>query len=271
MFDHAMYNLKPKHNITAQHPTISDALPCKLISGAITVKGDVDHFTPTGVVFRGEEGQEYPIDAAILATGYNISFPLLEDIIPAEKNQVGLYMRMFPAELEHPTLSIIGLIQPLGCIFPIAEIQARWACQLIKGERKLPPLAERMEEVRNYKKSLEERYVPSRRHTIQVDFVPYMDSLAEQVGCKPNLMKIALTDPQLFLKVVFGPTVPYQYRLSGPHAWKGAREAIMTVMDRTTAALNTRHGAEKWSQKSWRNLFLAFLFIFVAILFLKVF
>ena len=31
------------------------------------------------------------------------------------------------------------------------------------------------------------RYVESQRHTIQVDYIPYMDELAEQFGCKPNL------------------------------------------------------------------------------------
>ena len=31
------------------------------------------------------------------------------------------------------------------------------------------------------------RYVDSQRHTIQVDWIPFMDEVAEQCGCKPDL------------------------------------------------------------------------------------
>ncbi len=44
-----------------------------------------------------------------------------------------------------------------------------------------------MDDVRNKQKAMGERYVESQRHTIQVDWIPFMDELAEQVGCKPNL------------------------------------------------------------------------------------
>lgn len=38
------------------------------------------------------------------------------------------------------------------------------------------------------------RYVKSQRHTIQVDWIPYMDELAEKAGCKPRIgMLIMLT------------------------------------------------------------------------------
>ncbi|PIO57186.1 hypothetical protein TELCIR_21410, partial [Teladorsagia circumcincta] len=32
--------------------------------------------------------------------------------------------------------------------------------------------------------------------------------------------------------IYFGPCVPYEYRLEGPHPWSGARNAIMTVDER---------------------------------------
>lgn len=28
------------------------------------------------------------------------------------------------------------------------------------------------------------------KHTIQVDYIKYMDEIAEQIGCKPNLKKV---------------------------------------------------------------------------------
>jgi len=85
------------------------------------------------------------------------------------------------------------------------------------------------------------RYVKSQRHTIQVDYIPYMDELACQVGVKPSLLTLFLTDPKLALEVAFGPCTPYQYRLRGPGAWPGAREAILTQRQRIIKPLQTRH------------------------------
>ena len=81
----------------------------------------------------------------------------------------------------------------------------------------------------------------SQRHTIQVDYIPYMDELACQVGVKPNLLALFLTDPKLALEVAFGPCTPYQYRLRGPGEWEGARAAILTQRQRIIKPLQTRH------------------------------
>ncbi|XP_025016800.1 dimethylaniline monooxygenase [N-oxide-forming] 2-like [Tetranychus urticae] len=56
-----------------------------------------------------------------------------------------------------------------------------------------------------------------------------MDELGEQFGAKPNLTKLFFSDPVLWYHVYFGPLLPYHYRINGPHAWSGARKAIMTV------------------------------------------
>ena len=61
---------------------------------------------------------------------------------------------------------------------------------------------------------------------MQVDYVPYSDELATEVGCKPNLFKLLFSDPALAQRCFFGPCTPAQYRLMGPGAWKGAKKAI---------------------------------------------
>ena len=53
-------------------------------------------------------------------------------------------------------------------------------------------------------------------------------------------VKLFLTDPKLGWECFFGPGTPYQYRLMGPGAWKGARKAIMAQWDRTYYPLHTR-------------------------------
>ena len=80
----------------------------------------------------------------------------------------------------------------------------------------------------------------SQRHTIQVDYIEYMDELACLIGVKPNVWSLLLTDPKLALQVIFGPCTPYQYRLQGPGQWDGARKAILTQHDRVLKPLATR-------------------------------
>lgn len=36
------------------------------------------------------------------------------------------------------------------------------------------------------------RYFKSMKHTFQVDYIKYMDEIAEQIGCRPNLKKVVL-------------------------------------------------------------------------------
>lgn len=84
------------------------------------------------------------------------------------------------------------------------------------------------------------RYVTSQRHTIQVDYISYMDDLARQVGVRPNFLGLLLRDPRLGLSVLLGPCTPYQYRLCGPGQWAGARQAILTQWERVVKPMKTR-------------------------------
>ena len=63
----------------------------------------------------------------------------------------------------------------------------------------------------------------------KVDFVSYCDELAEMIGCKPNLLKLFVTDPLLSLKCFFGPCTPPHYRLMGHGSWNGAKQAIQNA------------------------------------------
>ena len=86
----------------------------------------------------------------ILATGYRYEFPFLEDgFVEFEDNSPILYKHMFRVE-DNPTLAFIGCLQPVGCLFSVAEIQARVATRLFKGLAKLP-------DVKDMRREIEER------------------------------------------------------------------------------------------------------------------
>lgn len=97
---------------------------------------------------------------------------------------------------------------------------------------------------------LAKKFVASTRHTLEVDFVPYMDSLAELLGCKPRPQDFLLSDPRLATALLFGPNVSYVYRLQGPHPWHKAREAILGIWERTEKCLSGRKPDAHWDDHS---------------------
>ncbi|KAG8556237.1 hypothetical protein GDO81_017978 [Engystomops pustulosus] len=239
-FNHENFGLKPQHRILSQHPTINDDLPNRIISGKVLVKPNIKEFTERDVIF--DDGtMEKNIDVVFFATGYSFSFPFFEDPdLNAEKNHISLYKFVFPPHLEKTTVAFIGLIQPIGAIMPISELQSRWATRVFKGLCKLPSSKSMTKEMLITKDEMARRYVESPRHTIQVDFMEYMDEIASQFGAKPSLLRFWITDPKLASEIFFGPCTPYQYRLTGPGNWLEARNAILTQRERIIKPTKTR-------------------------------
>ncbi|XP_069823525.1 flavin-containing monooxygenase 5-like isoform X3 [Dendropsophus ebraccatus] len=239
-FNHSNYGVLPKHRFTSQHPTVNDDLPNRIISGYIQVRPNVKEFTDSGVIF--EDGTvEENIDVVIFATGYSFSFAFCEDsVISVKNNKVSLYKYLFPYHLEKPTLAVVGLIQPIGAIMPMSELQSRLATRVFKGLVKLPDQQTMVIDIMVKLVKMSNRYVKSQRHTIQVDYLEYMDELAAIIGVRPDIIRLFLTDPRVAFHVFFGPATPYQYRLMGPGKWSGAREAILTQWQRIIKPTQTR-------------------------------
>jgi dimethylaniline monooxygenase (N-oxide forming) len=236
-FDHETYGMKPKHRFHQQHPTVNDTLPNRIISGTVIVKGDIKEFTENGIIFVGDT-EETPLDIVVLATGYEVYFPFVDkSIVDPKKNEIDLYKHVFSPNVTRntETLAFIGNFQPVGALIPISEMQARWVCQLLLGKVSLPSKQQMLADIAEKKRMLKSRYYDASRHTIQVDWLAFMDETAEQFGAKPDLKKIFFTDIALWSKMMFGPALPYHYRLNGPGKWLGAREAIMTVEERLKA------------------------------------
>ncbi|CAH3021974.1 unnamed protein product [Porites evermanni] len=166
-FDHEAFALRPQHPITAQHPMVNDDLPHRIITGSVVVKPNVSHFTKAGVVF--DDGSEVnDLDVVIFCTGYKIGFKFIDhSILPVNDNMVELYKYVFPPNLAKPTLAVLGCIQPLGAIFPISELQARWATQVFIGKKSLPTKVAMMENIKKKKEDIAKRYYATKRHTIQ--------------------------------------------------------------------------------------------------------
>jgi dimethylaniline monooxygenase (N-oxide forming) len=169
---------EPDHKLMEAHPTVSSDLLPRIGHGDITIKPNIASF-PGGRSVRFSDGSEEEIDLVIYCTGYRISFPFLdESVVRAEDNRVPLYRRV--VSVDNPGLYFVGLIQPLGAIMPIAELQSEWVADLFQGEAKLPGAEAMRRVIEREDRRMAKRYVASKRHTIQVDFYPYMRTIRRE-------------------------------------------------------------------------------------------
>jgi thioredoxin reductase len=177
--DMTAYGLpQPDHKLLEAHPTVSAELLSRLGHGDVAVKPNIERFAG-GHTIRFVDGSEEEIDLVVYCTGYKITFPFFDGkLISAEDNRLALYRRV--VSVEHPGLYFIGLIQPLGAIMPIAEAQSEWVADLLEGRGRLPAPSEMREAISDEERKMRKRYIASKRHTIQVDFHPYLRQLRRE-------------------------------------------------------------------------------------------
>jgi dimethylaniline monooxygenase (N-oxide forming) len=168
---------KPDHAVLHAHPTVSQDLLNRLGHGDITVRPNIDRFEGSKVFFTDGSSGEY--DVVVYCTGYKVSFPFFTDeVVRAEDNHVDLYRRV--VHPDHPGLYFIGLIQPLGAIMPLAEVQSEWVGDLVTDVAALPSVNEMRRQIAAYDENLRKRFVASKRHTIEVDFHSYRAEIAKE-------------------------------------------------------------------------------------------
>jgi hypothetical protein len=175
--DNKLYGLRPiTEPFGSTHPTINDELLHKIRHGKVLPRLDIKRFDGKKVVF--EDGKEEEFDAIVACTGYWLSHPFFEkELINYSEGPVPLWLKMF-----HPTITnlyFIGMFQPLGCIWPGAELQSKLIAQEIFGRWKRPAniaaLCEKEITDPHFKQ------ISTPRHTITVDFHLFMKALQKQL------------------------------------------------------------------------------------------
>jgi cation diffusion facilitator CzcD-associated flavoprotein CzcO len=173
------YGLKnPDFPVTYDHPTVNSELLYLLRHGRVKATVGIREAEGKTVVF--EDGTTDDFDVIVAATGYKIATPFFDpDFLDySEAESIELYLRMFHP--DYPSLIFIGLVQPQGAIWPLSDIQSRLAAKYIKGEWKLP------ENLRSLAKKeaedIRRSFLPEKRHTIEVHYIPYLQKLAKLAG-----------------------------------------------------------------------------------------
>jgi hypothetical protein len=150
----------------------------RLAAGGVEPKPAIARFEPHGVRFA--DGTVETIDAVVFATGYALSFPFLAPALsPVTPTGLDLYR-----VIAHPdcrNLFFIGICRATGAIPPLAEMQARWATTVLRGQLRLPPA------------TVMHAAIDARRRVIaahnddpfRLQFDPYVDLLAWELGVLP--------------------------------------------------------------------------------------
>ncbi|XP_066453377.1 flavin-containing monooxygenase 3-like isoform X1 [Eleutherodactylus coqui] len=238
-FDHKLYNIQPEGSVWKE-PLVNEELPSRILSGSIMIKPHVSRFTENSVHFADGSVVDN-LDIVLLATGYDYSFPFLdESIVKKDENKGSLCKKIIPLGIEKPTIAFIALVLPLGPLMVVAELQSRWATRLFKGLHKLPDTEGIRKEMLKDEQLRKKWFATAENNFRRTNYIAYMDDLSADIGVELNIWKLFLTDPILAWKVIFGPCNPYQFRLTGPGKWDGAREAILTQWDRIEKPLRTK-------------------------------
>lgn len=176
--DYRRYGLeRPKHGVLQAHLTMNSELLYFLRHGKVHARRDIARFDGKTVHFVDGRAEEY--DAVIAATGFNISLPFFDRSFLdfSDGRDVPLYLNVFHP--DHPSLAFCGLVQPLGSIWPLSDLQGKLIANYIVGRYGLPSdVRERIAAEVEYRKK---HFVQAARHTVETEYFRMYDALNREI------------------------------------------------------------------------------------------
>jgi cation diffusion facilitator CzcD-associated flavoprotein CzcO len=166
---------EPDYPILKAHPVTNSELLYFLRHGKIHARKDILELKGNTVLFSDGKSEEY--DIIIACTGYKISFPFFDtSFIHFDEKEVPLYLRTFHPKYQN--LFFVGLVQPQGCIWPLAEAQSKLVASLIVGKYKLP--SDIIQRVERELKFIRKEFLDTPRHSVEVHFHEYLNQLKKE-------------------------------------------------------------------------------------------
>lgn len=172
-----MYGLPdPEGPVGSHHPTINEDLFYTIRHGKIKPRADIEKLDGHTVHFKDGSSGEY--DIIVACTGYIISHPFFDqNFIDYSEGDVPLWLRMMHPEIH--SLYFIGLFQPLGCIWPGAELQSKIMARELAGHWKRP--TDIKEKIKKEMLQPDFKQISTPRHTITVDYHKFRKRLLAQL------------------------------------------------------------------------------------------
>ena len=172
---------QPDHRLFETHPIINSQLAYCLGHGQLSIRPAIKTCEGEKVYFADDTLAEY--DLIVCATGYDVRFPFLdESLLNAQAGESGglpeLFLHAFHPQRDN--LHVIGMIQPNGGLWPLAELQAKLAAAFIAANQKGSPVADWFRELKRQPSpdtSGGIRFADSPRHQLEVDYYTYRKTL----------------------------------------------------------------------------------------------
>lgn len=177
--DYAKMGLpKNARPVLSHHPTVNSDLLDVIRHRRVVPKPGLARYEGDAVVFS--DGSREKADIVVAATGFKVTFPFFGDRFAdwADATSIPLYRKMMHP--DYPTLYFIGLFQPLGCIWPLADWQARIACAEITGRYQRP--ADLDAAIRDELANPHYDFDPAPRHAVEVDYHRFRDELVRELN-----------------------------------------------------------------------------------------
>jgi cation diffusion facilitator CzcD-associated flavoprotein CzcO len=168
----------PTHAPLEKHPIVSSSVLDALRHGRLVPRCGIERYDRRTVHFT--DGTQEEFDAIIMGTGFRTSFPFLPGRV-ADWDMTTpppLYLKMMHPTI--PNLFFIGLFQPIGCIWRLADYQARIAALQISGRLKRPSDIDAR--IRREVAHPHHRFDPSPRHALEVDYHAFRRALVGELA-----------------------------------------------------------------------------------------
>jgi hypothetical protein len=175
--NHKNYGMqKPDHEFLASHPVVNSELLYFIKHGKIKPKVDIEKLDGNTVHFV--DGSTAEIDVIIASTGYKTTFPFFDkSFINFEEGYIPLYKKVFHP--EHRNLFFIGLVQPMGCIWPLADAHSKLTANYIIGNYKLPNNIE--SSIEKDINKIKSQFIQTPRHSVEVDYHEHLAELRKEL------------------------------------------------------------------------------------------
>ena len=174
---------EPNHPLFATHPLVnSELLPC-IRNNGVQVVGPIETIRGHEICFGSFPNQrkrfgaaQLQFDTIIACTGYEVSHPFLDTSITGDSTEA--LLDRLHLRLVHKTLAglyIVGLLQPSGSLWPVADAQAKFVAAHLAGKVQPPVMEPPASDCRD-------RFVPSARHLLEVNGEDYERALLALVS-----------------------------------------------------------------------------------------
>lgn len=176
--DYRRYGLeRPQYGVLEAHLTMNSELLYFLRHGKVHARRDIARFDGKTVHFVDGKAEDY--DVVIAATGFHITLPFFDKAFLdfSDGRDVPLYLHIFHA--DHPSLLFCGLVQPLGSIWPLSDLQGKLMANYIVGRYGLPgDVRARIAAQVDYRKT---HFTQAARHTLETEYFRLYDALSREI------------------------------------------------------------------------------------------